>query len=255
MAVTYRITECHLLKLKSQYFKKYLVRKLYSYARRLFCVGFSVVSSGVITLMVYQSCVNPTIQSDGLYWFSMTEQITTGSLFATFGSAIIAVFTLYTSKCLSDFSEALQILMLDLAPEDSGGIVKRRWAFIPRVSQVRFSGKAQFFGIESVQIQFQIENSQPIFPLPTTQADFKDLPLLSNYLYMKFLRKKYLSSLEAGDLMEEYPAWDCVMDIYRSVLLYKASYLGVWIGVCFVLQSILFTFFYPYFYQFHISAC
>lgn len=254
MAVTYRITESRLLKLKSKYFKKYLLRKLSSYVVRLICVGFSVVGTGVITWMIYQNCVNPTIQADGLYQFSMTERITTGSLFATFGSAIIAVFTLYTGKYLSIFCEDLQILMLDLAPEDSGGVVKRRWAFIPRVSRTRFAGKAQFFGIESLQIQFQIGDSQQIFPLPTTQADFNDLPLLSNYLYMKNQRKKYLSSLETEDLMEEYPTWDCVMDIYRSVLLYKSSYLGVWIGVCFVLQSILFTFFYSSFYQFHIFA-
>lgn len=255
MAVTYQITNGRLVKLKKQYRAKFLAKKLIHFVRWLLCVGFFVFGSGIVTWMVYQRCVHPEILANGLYGFSMSERITTGSLFATFGSAIIAVFTLYTGKYMACFGECLQTLMLELAPEDSGGVIKRRWAFLPRVSRTRVAGKAQFFGIEGVQIQFKIENSLHTFSLPTTQADFKDLPLLFNYLCMKFLRKAYLSSLEQRELMEEYPAWDCVMDIYRNVLLYKVSHLGVWIGVCLVLQSILFAFFYSAFFQFHILLC
>ena len=53
-----------------------------------------------------------------------------------------------------------------------------------------------------------------------------------------------LSGLDTVERLSEYPAWDCVTAIYRNILLYKICYYCVWVGVCFVLQSILFTFFY-----------
>lgn len=239
-----------MLKLKKQYFPKYLFRKMLVFLKKILSVGLALTGTGIITWAIYQNCVTPSVLADGTYQFSMGERITTGSLFATFGSAIIAVFTLYTSRYLSNFCNALGILMLELAPEDSEGVVKQRWAFMPRVSRTRFSSEEQFFGVESVKIQFAIEHFWTEFPLPTTETDFKDLPLLSSYLQMKYLRKRYLTYLQSENLLDEYPAWDCVMAIYRNILFYKACYLCVWIGVCFVLQSILFTFFYSEFYCF-----
>ena len=248
MADTFQIKESRLLKLNKGYRRKYLLKRAASLAIRLLGIGAAVVGSGAVTWWIYQSCVEPVIQEDGAFYFPMISRITTGSLFATFGSAIIAVFTLYTARYLSNFQECLLILMQELAAEDTDGALWRRWAFIPRVSRARYAGESRYFGIESAQIEFQIGSTTRAFFLPTTEADFKDLPILSSFLCMKLLRKQYLSGLDTVERLSEYPAWDCVTAIYRNILLYKICWYCVWIGVCFVLQSILFTFFYSTFY-------
>lgn len=249
MADTFQIKENRLLKLNKGYWKKYLAKKVISFLTRLFGISFAIVGSGLITWQIYQSCVEPVVQEGGKYYFPMISRITTGSLFATFGSAIIAVFTLYTARYLSNFQECLIVLMRELAAEDTGGTLGRRWAFIPRVSRTHCAGEYQYFGIESARIEFLIGSNTQDFYFPTTEADFEDLPILSGFLYMKWRRKQYLSSLNTMDLLSEYPAWDCVTAIYRNVLLYKICRYCVWVGVCFVLQSIVFTFFYSVLYS------
>lgn len=235
------------MKLKQGYYKKYLFQRSLSFLFWVLRIGLVVAGSGLITWQIYKSCVVPVLQEDGVYSIPIINCITTGSLFATFGSAVIAVFTLYTGRCFTNFQENLSILMENLMKKNAGGIAPRRWPFIPRISRARFSSETYFFGIESVHIEFRADNFHQIFPLPTTEADFKDLPILFHYLNMKALRKNYLSRLKSPDQLSEYPLWDCVIAIYREILLYKASCFCVWIGVCFVLQSIVFTFLYPHF--------
>lgn len=249
MGETYCVKESRLIKLKKSYYKKYLVRKLLTFIIGILRIGLVLIGSGLVTWHIYQNCVEPIVLENGTRSISLISCITTGSLFATFGSAIIAVFTLYTGRYFTCFQENLAILTENLAEESHHRTAPRRWPFIPRVSRTRFANETHFFGIESVQIQFQIGAFSHSFPLPTTEADFKDLPILLSYLEMKLIRKHYLTGLKSPEHLAEYPMWDCVMAIYRSILLYKASYFCVWIGVCFVLQSIVFTFFYPCFYN------
>lgn len=253
MAETYRIEKGELLLLKNQYSKKYLVYQIKRFTRRFISILIVIGGSGIITWMIYQRCVPSCIETEDVLTFSMLDCITTGSLFATFGSAIIGVFTLFTGKYLNSFYENLSILTEELAPDETGAVKWKRWAFIPRISRKRFAGKTQYTGIENASFVFQIGTFEKTFALPTTETDFKELPVLFNLLRMKKSRKTYLSLLEATQLMEEYPAWDCLTSIYRSILLYRISYFFVWVGVCFVLQSIIFAFMYPVFYKFAIQ--
>jgi len=254
MGETYCIKESRLIKLKKSYYKKYLARKLLTFIIEILRIGLVVIGSGLATWHIYQKCVEPIALENGTCSIPLISCITTGSLFATFGSAIIAVFTLYTSRYFTRFQENLAILTENLVGESRPGTAPRRWPFIPRVSRARFANETHFFGVESVQIQFQIGGFPHSFPLPTTEADFKDVPVLLSYLEMRLFRKHYLTGLKSPEHLAEYPAWDCVMAIYRSILLYKASYFCVWTGVCFVLQSIVFTFFYPWLYNLSLSA-
>lgn len=254
MGETYCVKESRLIKLNKTYYKKYLGIKLLRLIMGGIGIGLVIIGSGLITWYIYQNCVEPIVQDDGTLSISLISRITTGSLFATFGSAIIAVFTLYTGRYITRFQENSAILTQQLAGEGPNGTAPRRWPFIPRVSRTRFANETHFFGIESVYIQFQIESFSHSFPLPTTEIDFKELPIFLSYLLMKLLRKRYLTRLKSPEHLAEYPMWDCVMAIYRSILLYKASCFCVWIGVCFVLQSIVFTFFYPCFFNFSLPA-
>lgn len=248
MGETYCVKKSRLVTLRQKYYKKYLLQRFLGFLIGVLRIGLVVAGSGLVTWQIYKGCVEPVPQGGGAYSIPIISCITTGSLFATFGSAVIAVFTLYTGRYLNSFQENLSILMENVE-KTTGGMAPRRWPFIPRVSRTRFSNETRFFGIESVHIEFRIDDFHRTFPLPTTEADFRDLPILFNYLNMKGLRKGYLSKLKSPDQLSEYPVWDCVMAIYRGILLYKASSFCVWIGVCFVLQSIAFTFLYPHLYH------
>lgn len=249
MGETYLIQESRLVKLKKQYYKEYRLRQVLSFIVWILKVGVAVVGTGTITWYVYKNCVVQVPQTTGTSTISLVSCITTGSLFATFGSAILAVFTLYSSRNLTCFRENLSILTDKLTDKSTCGGNFLRWPFIPRVSRSRFDGEVHFFGIESADIEFQAGKFVSRFPLPTTETDFKDLPILLSYLRMKILRGRYLAELKTPESLSEYPVWDCVMAIYRSILCYKASWLCVWIGVCFVMQSIIFTFLYPLLWQ------
>lgn len=249
MATTYRIEKGKLYELNTQYARKYFVRKSALFFKKFIFFLFGVFGSFTVTWIIYQDCVTPIIKADGTCSFSMLGCITTGSLFATFGSSVIAVFTLFASRYLAQFYEYLSILTHDMASDTLEEMKWKRWSFLPRVSRLRFPEKTEYLGLETAVVVFIIENFEQNFPLPTTEADFKELPILSSLLRMKGLRKKFLWILKRNELLSEYLAWDCMTAIYRNILLYRLSYFGVWIGVCLVLQSILFAFFYPAFYR------
>ena len=245
---TYVIDKGELLELNMQHSKKYTQVRLLAHLRRIVIAAGIAVGSFIITWFVYSKSVFPPASTGGELIFSLQKQITTGSLFATFGSALIAVFTLFTGSSWSRFQEDLFILENEL----SGGIFRnaswKRWPFIPHVTKWSKGGAVRYFGVNTAKIRFKTGVLSQDFPLPTTEADFKDISVLVNYLQLRCLRKTYFAQLTDTN-MREYPAWDCVTDIYRSILYYRVCRLCVWIGVSLVLQSIAFAFFYPYLYQ------
>lgn len=245
MAETYQIMKGQLVKLKPLNSRKYLIKKYASFFKCAACAGITILGCSAITWLIYYRCVLPLPSDDGSLHFALLERITTGSLFASFGSAIIAVFTLFTNRYLTSFYENLSILTKELVQDELGETSWRRWSFIPRLSKKHIGGEVHYIGIENVRFVFQTGVAQLVFPLPTTEADFSELPLLRNSFCMKRYKQSYLNHLYETQLLEEYPAWDCVAAIYRCALLYRASNYFVWVGVCFVLESILFTFFYP----------
>lgn len=247
-AKTYEIVRGKLFELNVQHARKYLVIRLLAFLKDFFVVFCTVAGSWAVTWFVYRNSVPLSFQPDGTALFPLQDRITTSSLFATFGSAVIAVFTLFTASALTRFQEDTSILAKELSGDEPDNGAWRRWPFIPRVNRQRMNGETHYFGINNAEIHFRANTFFKVFPLPTTQADFKEVSSFFNFLCIKLYRKDYLEQLIALHLIKEYPAWDCVTDIYRSILCYRLCYLCVWIGVCFVLHSIAFAFFYPWFY-------
>ena len=248
-AETYEIVKGELLALNAKHSQKYMLIKLRSFLVQFFVVFFTVAASWAVTWFVYSNSITPSIDSNGIAQFSLQDRIATSSLLATFGSSVIAVFTLFTSSALTRFQENSSILARELSQNELDETAWHRWPFIPRVNKQRIRGENHYFGINNAEVHFRANTFFKTFPLPTTEADFKETSALINFLRLKLFRKEYLSQLIALDLIVEYPAWDCVTDIYRSILRYRLCYFCVWIGVCFVLQSIVFTFSYPWFYS------
>ena len=140
--------------------------------------------------------------------------------------------------------------MQELNQEENHFVSWKRWAFIPRIKRIKFSSNPKFIGLSNAIIIFFLNDKQVEFKLPTTEADIEEFAVLYSAIRMQLIKKRYFQTLEANSQIEEYPAWNCVHDLYKCALSYKVCNLCVWIGVCFVIQSIIFSFWYPELYNY-----
>ena len=250
MAKSFCIKNGNIYELSARGARKYYLYSFMAILRRLICLCGTVLCAFVITWYVYSNCITPTIGIDNIVNFKLLDCITTGSLFATFGSAVIAVFSLYTTKYLTRFYDDVSILTQGLSQEESNSVPWKRWAFIPRISRIKFSSNPKFIGLSNAILIFFLRNKQVEFKLPTTEADIEEFAVLNSIIRMRRIKKGYFQALEENSQIEEYPVWNCVYDLYKCALFYRACNLFVWIGVCFVIYSIIFAFWYPELYNY-----
>lgn len=244
MASSYRIQEVELVILKDTSVWKYWWRTKIRLVMKLGWALFALFGSWSATYAVYSRCITPAASPNGSVLIPLSDSISIGALFATFASAVIGVFALFATQNLELFYENLRILCQDLASEELSNINWKRWSFLPRMGKLPFLGKNQYSGVNNASIYFTTTRCEEVFPVPSTLADFQELPILRSFLRMKLRRKSYLNYLGAADLIDEYPAWDCLCAIFKSILFYRFSYYCIWIATCFILQSIVFSFFY-----------
>lgn len=250
MANSYRIQGCELVVLKEKAIWKYRWRTTIRFLMKFGWTLFALFGSWIATYAVYFRCISPVATPDGSIMIPLSDSISVGALFATFASAVIGVFALFATQHLELFYENLTILCQDLASEELPNINLKRWTFLPRLGKLPLPEKKRFVGVNNPSICFITTRCEEVFLIPTTLADFRDLPVLRNFLRLKLQRKKYFNHLSAAGLIDEYPAWDCLCAIFKSILLYRFSYFCIWTAACFILQSIVFSFFYASFFSF-----
>ncbi len=247
MADSYYIQKGELVLLNRSSARQYQYSHLFRSIKRLGWGIFVLLGTCGITYVVYLHCVSPHAGPDDVMIYSLSDSITTGALFATFGSAIISVFTLSAASHLNLFGENLAVLEQELASSELDSASWKRWSFLPRLSKMSVQGKIRHLGLRNASICFATASGQLWFQLPTTQADFGELPVFRSFLRMKCHRGAYLDYLNCENIIEEYPAWDCLCAMYKNILVYRFSNCCTWIGTCFVLESIVFSFLFPYF--------
>lgn len=245
MANSYQIQKGGLVRLTKTNGKKRRLKSIFLRFTQFGRMVLSLSGTCVITYIVYLHCVLPVDTPDGSMTYLLSDSITTGALFATFGSAITGVFSLSATSGLNLFYENLTIFEQDLSSLASNETGWKRWSFLPRLDTMSINGKTQYLGINNASVCFTTAYGHVLFLLPTTQADFWELPVLRSFFRMKYHRNSYLNYLASEGSIEEYPAWDCLCAIYKNILAYRFSSCCIWIGACFVLESILFSFFYP----------
>ena len=243
MANSYKIQECELVVLKDKAIWKYWWRTKIRFLIKLGWTLFALVGSGFATYAVYLRCISPVATPDGSIMIPLSESISVGALFATFASAVIGFFTLFATRHLELFYENLTILSQDLASEELSNINFKRWPFLPRLGKLPIPEKKRFAGVNNASICFTTTRCEEVFLVPSTLADFQELPVLRSFLRMKLHRRSYFNYLGVAGLIDEYPAWDCLCAIFKSILFYRFSYCCIWIAACFILQSIVFSFF------------
>lgn len=250
MANSYRIQECELVVLKEKAIWKYWWRIQIRSLMKLGWALFALFGSWLATYTVYSRCISPVAIPDGSVIIPLLDCISVGALFATFASAVIGVFTLSATHNLELFHENLTVFCQELTSEELSNKNWKRWPFLPRMGKLPFRGNKRFSGVNNAIICFTTMQSEEVFLLPSTLADFQELPILRSFLRIKLHRKSYFNYLSAAGLIDEYPAWDCLCAIYKSILLYRFNCYCIWIAACFILQSIMFSFFYASFFAF-----
>lgn len=177
---------------------------------------------------------------------TLQNTIALGSIFATFGSAIVAAASLFCNDCYIRFSDNVLVLQNDLLKNEKW----MRWTFIKRQSQKRLLDSGRFIQVlYNAQIEFELGSHCITIPLPTVKADFDDLPILKFFFKMKHYSKQYetyLCNHATKEDADAYFLWDCVYDIYLQIALYQIYTHLIWVGCSFIGTSILFSFLYIY---------
>jgi hypothetical protein len=229
---------CNDMKSKASVYFSYLCQLI-----KVILVMGSLLLIMYITLVIYNECIKT---------ISLAECIPLGSIFATFGSALISVFCIYNDKQYNLFQENLEILRRQIPELRSW----QRWPFLKRYSKDRLSIlHSNYYILLNPQITFELNSKSVTVPIPSCTADFKDLSVTNNIGKMICFREQYskliysLYNMKQEDLI----IFDCVLTIYKNIIKYKCGTIIIWIGAEFIFSSILFSFFYEQIIEF--SQC
>lgn len=202
---------------------------------KLLFMLFSFCITVFLTYLIFEQCIADA---------TLVNCIPLGSIFATFGSAVISVISLYCNKQISLFQEnifALHEQIPDL-------IAWKRWPFLKRYNREKTGVfRHNYYILKNPQITFNGKNYCMTISLPTCTADFYDLPIVFNIIKMMCFHKSFMKSVIRRQNMQEHKdifSFYCILEIYKNIIKYKVSTFLMLIGSEFVLTSIIFSFFY-----------
>ena len=188
-----------------------------------------------ITFFVFKLCISNTKK--------LSDTIALGSIFATFGSAIVSIFSITLSNVYDHFCCNLNIFFKELCPECEW----YRWPFIKRESHsVLYNEELTYQVLENSKITFNVGSHNLSVFLPTIREDFYDLHNWKSLKNMLSEAKNYESYVmnHINDSATSMMIWDCVLDNFKSIALYKIARLMIVIGGSFIFASFIFAFFY-----------
>jgi len=235
MIYTYKLNDAN-VKLKRGKFNIFGELRTFAHIlRRMFLKIVVLLFTFILTWMVFDL----NIQDGGL-----TDNIALGAIFATLGSAIVSVFTLFCGEQYSQFDDNSKIFQEQLI-----GVANwRRWPFVKRKRKYRISRtQYEIQTLENPSITFFDSTWRITIPLPASKADFYELSILIYFIKLKCNRKKYRSILDeqrSPDAIKEILLWDCLTSIYSNIVLYRSGKFFSLLGGSFVFSSIFFSFFY-----------
>lgn len=220
----------------------------FSYLYQLFKFVFGIVTLFItvyLTLVIYRKCITQ---------ITLNECIPLGSIFATFGSAVISVLSIYCGEQKSMFEENLTILRGQV----SGLETWQRWPFLKRFTKRKMTFlHSNFYILSNPQIIFETKKRKLRVPIPSCSADFKDLPVTVNIFKMLRFYKEYSNSIfcfHNAEQQKDLLIFDCILMIYKNIIRYKLGVFFIWIGADFIFSSIIFSFFYRQIDQFLSSV-
>ena len=177
---------------------------------------------------------------------TLADTIALGAIFATFGSAVVSIFTLFCNEQYNQFGDNSKILQEQLI-----GITNwERWPFVKRLRKHKISrGMYEFQVLENPSIVFFGSLWNITIPLPASKPDFYELPTyrcLIRLIRNRSIYRHVLESHQSPDAVKEILLWDCLTGIYKNIASYRFGRFFIWLGGCFVFSSIFFSLFYNF---------
>lgn len=230
------------LKCEKQISGKYLLYKILLYCRKVVLYSLPLAFSYMVTKYVFSTCI---ISNDlqNTTNIPLSDCISLGSIFATFGSAVISVLTLTSSSQISSFEQKLAILKGHFSTHETSAWI--RWEFLPRLSRKHIrKGQYNYYRLDNPTLCFKMETSRLSLPIPTVRKDFCDLPIFSSWCKMYIYKNRYRVYIYKKNCISDFLVWDCLMSMYKNIIIYRISEYFVWVGATFVINSILYAFSY-----------
>lgn len=170
--------------------------------------------------------------------------LSSAAILATFGSAIATVATLWTSDRSSRIALNVDILFKDILKKNAW----RRWPFLLRTSKrTLLNGSTLDCSLNNPVIPLNVGSHYISTMLPTVQEDFFDLPLFANFWPLLRFRGAAHTAISTSDSsifpennltpMSQYMAYECLLDIWASVLVFRLSRYIVHFGAALTISS------------------
>lgn len=214
--------------------KKQNIKKFRSYYIFYFIlISFAFVS----TYLIFLNCIG----EEKL----LPDTIALGSIFATFGSSLVGVFSLIMGSEYDRFISNYNVLFKQLKPEKYW----KRWAFIKREShQGLFNNEHAYQKLTNAKVKFNVGSHPILLDIPTIKEDFFDLPNWRNLLKMKLEAKDFESHVlnKCKQPADPLMVWDCIFDNFKIISKYKIAKAMVVLGESYILASIIMAFSYRF---------
>lgn len=184
-----------------------------------------------ITLRIFRACIENN---------TLNEMIALGAVFATFGSAVISIFSLCCNEQINHFQNNLFILQNDLIKTGNWN----RWRFLKKIQKRNW----KFYEVKNPKLLFFKVTKEIAIPIPTDISDFKDISVVQCSFYLFILSQLYAFTPEqiiTQKTTEFFLVIQCLKNIYINIIYYKISNFFIWTGCGFTFSSIIFSFFYP----------
>lgn len=238
--IGYNITEGQYIIKNTTVIKWAVIKYIFILFLRFIKYTVIYLGSFIITYYIFLICI-PEIPED--IFSNLEPSISLGAIFATFGSAVVAIYSLHCNEQLRKFHETLDTLQTSLLKNASW----TRWQFLKRYHVVKHLHQYYCYCLVNPCITFQDNKESLKLYLPYAKEDFYDLPILLTYCKILRFRKKYLLDIDNFQQMSfqsELMLLDCLSCLYRDIINYKKGVFFLVIGCFFIFNSILFSLFY-----------
>lgn|GEM_PF-918058 len=166
--------------------------------------------------------------------------LSAGAIFATFGSAISTIGSVWERELLERVRLNMDILYKDLLKDDDPW---RRWPFLRRSGKMRLLDDSIFSGtLKNAEVPLNVGTHIIRSAIPTVFEDFFDLPLLRNFRQLAKFRAAagtyYSNTREVDDSDEakeasfnQFMTYECLYDTWRCVLSFRVARYATHFGV------------------------
>ena len=208
------------------------ISKKYEYKIHIFLIMIIYAMSYIISKNILELAIESKETSTLLI-------VSTGAILATFGSAIATIGGVWEKDLIARILENVDILYVDLLKQKKW----RRWPFLARRHQTKqLDGTQTVQTLDNPQLPLDVGTHILKIDIPTVLNDFFDLSIIKNtYNVIRFrnaarttnLNKDKSSKCSETNMtpFNQYMAYECIFDIWISVLMFRFFRYLIHIGV------------------------